>query len=498
MDEIIHYITEKFIKNLSAKVEDFYDSPGELAEFIINIRNETDELARRAIQTAVQELDVIIKGLPARKKKWHVEHKGDWKKLMTSVGEISFKKTLYVSKDEVDGEGKPISCYLIDKLLGIAPNQSMTEDAMANIYEEAVQTSYRKAGELACPEGVTKETVKNLLHGTKFPENFKPPQEKRAARYLYVEADEDHYSLQFNEHKGDLERGEDGRKLNGAINKIIYVHEGVEPEAPKSSRYRLINAHYFCRGEGQDNKELWEEVFSYIDATYEMEKIEKLYINADGAAWIKSGYRNMQGVATFVLDGFHLSKYVAKMVGHMLDSTEDAKSEIYGCIRDKSKEDFRELVERLKGCSCMEETQAKIDEAARYIESNWTAAKLRLRRTEGVVGSSTEGHVYHVLSSRMSTLAMGWSHKGGSQMAHLREYYYNGGDMLELAKYQKQELPLAAGAEDVVLSMNDVLKSERAHRTKQLADYGKYAERMSAHMPTQGSKIFMFKLNARL
>ena len=74
MDEIIHYITEKFIKNLSAKVEDFYDSPGELAEFIINIRNETDELARRAIQTAVQELDVIIKGLPARKKKWHVEH----------------------------------------------------------------------------------------------------------------------------------------------------------------------------------------------------------------------------------------------------------------------------------------------------------------------------------------------------------------------------------------------------------------------------------------
>ena len=498
MDEIIHYISEEFIRNLLSQVEGFYDSPDKLAEFIINIRKETDELARQTIQTVVQELDSIIKTLPARKKKWYVERKDDGKKLMTSVGEISFQKTLYVSKDEVDEEGKPLSCYLIDKLLGITPNQSMTEDAMANIYEEAAQTSYRKAGESACPEGVTKATVKNLLHRTRFPENFCPPKEKKEVRYLYIEADEDHYHLQFNEHKGDLKRGEDGRKLNGAINKIIYVHEGIEPEAPRSKRHRLINAHYFCRGDGQDNRELWEEVFSYIEAAYDTEKIHKLYISADGAAWIRGGCRGLAAEAVFVLDEFHLSKYVAKMAGHMLDSERDARSEIYDCIRNKRKEDFRELTERLKGCAGMEETRAKIEEAARYIESNWTAAKLRLRKAEGVIGSSTEGHVYHVLSSRMSTLAMGWSRKGGAQMAHLREYYYNGGDMLELAKYQKQELPLAAGAEDVVLSMNDVLKSERVHRTKHLTDYGKYAERMKAHLPAQISKAFMFNINARL
>ena len=32
-------------------------------------------------------------------------------------------------------------------------------------------------------------------------------------------------------------------------------------------------------------------------------------------------------------------------------------------------------------------------------------------------------------------------------MAKLRAYYLNGGDMLELARYQKEELPIAAGAE---------------------------------------------------
>ena len=33
----------------------------------------------------------------------------------------------------------------------------------------------------------------------------------------------------------------------------------------------------------------------------------------------------------------------------------------------------------------------------------------------------------------MSSLAMGWIRHGASQMARLREYYHNGGDMLELS-----------------------------------------------------------------
>ncbi len=57
------------------------------------------------------------------------------------MGDIEFKKTRYVSKDEVDEEGKPLSCYLIDKVLGLLPNQSMTDDAVANILEETVLRS---------------------------------------------------------------------------------------------------------------------------------------------------------------------------------------------------------------------------------------------------------------------------------------------------------------------------------------------------------------------
>ena len=82
-----------------------------------------------------------------------------------------------------------------------------------------------------------------------------------------------------------------------------------------------------------------------------------------------------------------------------------------------------------------------------YFLSNWMAAKKRYTDRTHVKGCSAEGHVSHVLSSRMSSRPMGWSKIGATQMAKLRAYYLNGGDMLELARYQEEELPKAAGSE---------------------------------------------------
>lgn len=65
------------------------------------------------------------------------------------------------------------------------------------------------------------------------------------------------------------------------------------------------------------------------------------------------------------------------------------------------------------------------------------AAKLRLRHQNGVKGSSTEGHVSHVLSSRMSSRPMGWSIKGATKMAKLRAYELNGVDKIPEKKPSK-------------------------------------------------------------
>ena len=130
----------------------------------------------------------------------------------------------------------------------------------------------------------------------------------------------------------------------------------------------------------------------------------------------------------------------------------------------------------------------RIADAGEYILSNWTAAKLRLRHQGGIKGSSTEGHVSHVLSSRMSSRPMGWSKTGATKMAKLRAYELNGGDMLELVRYQKRDLQKAAGEEYDVLSSTQMIQSEKNRH----GELGKYVESISHSVSLQNRKIVYF------
>ena len=90
----------------------------------------------------------------------------------------------------------------------------------------------------------------------------------------------------------------------------------------------------------------------------------------------------------------------------------------------------------------MHSERERIADAGDFFLSNWTAAKMRLIDRKHVKGCSAEGHVSHVLSSRMSSRPMGWSKLGATKMAELRAYYLNGGDLFELAKFQRTEISI--------------------------------------------------------
>ena len=459
MRRIIQYFNEVCINELSQISEILYKDPSKFAEYIDELKKALDKLGVEVIKETLETMDKAIKKSAKRKINWHIERSNCRKDLITTLGTVSFCKTLYVSKEKNE-DGKYDMCYLLDKVMGFEENQRLAEDALVKVYEEAAQTSYRRGGEAVNKaDSISKAAVKEILHKTKFPEIIPKVTEKKKVEYLYIDADEDHYALQFQEKKGDLEISENGRKKNGAITKIIYVYEGVESEAPGSKRNRLINTRYFCSGSDESNKDLWSRVRHYIESVYETESIKKIYLNSDGGLWIKEGM-NQLGNIEYVLDEFHLSKYVLKMTSHMMDSQEDARIEVCEGIRSNTKKEFNEIVERLVGCAKTESEIKKIDGAAKYIVKNWSAAKRRLWRRDGVCGCSAEGHVSHVLSSRMSTLALGWSRLGASKMAKLREWSYNKESMLELVRWQKKELPMVVGAEDIILSASEILSSE--------------------------------------
>lgn len=478
----IKYFEEECINRFEKLEDNFMKEPQKLAEYVLSLTQELHHLGLRMIQESLEEMNGMLKKSQKRLQHWVIESH-DTKQLITSLGTVTFEKTLFTNKETGKSE------YLLDRIMGLEKHERITEDALARMLKESVQTSYRRGGEeTSLTTTVKKQTVKNKIHTLEFPKNTENPKKKKEVEYLYIEADEDHVSLQFRQKKGDLIENKNHQKNNGLIAKLVYVHEGIEKEAPKSKRHKLVHPYYFCgTSDSEENAEFWDEVYEYLHTHYDLEKVKKIYLSADGGAWIKSGMKRMAGI-TYVLDEFHLEKYLTKLTSHMKDSREDAANELREAIRSKRKREFEEIVDRLEGCLETEVGFTRITEAKEYILSNWMAAKLRLRHQDGVKGSSTEGHVSHVLSSRMSSRPMGWSIKGATKMAKLRAYERNGGDMLELVRYQKRDLPKAVGEEYDVLSSTQMMQSEK-NRHGQL---GKYVDSIRHSISLQNKKTMYF------
>ena len=477
---ILQFCEEGIIKfeDVSA---DFYEKPDNIAGFVAGVSSVFIKAGCEFIGEIFSELNQMIRESQARKDKWEVV-RTDTKKMLCSLGEFTYKKTLF--KNKKTGE----RTYLLDHYLGIESFARLTEDAQAKMLEEAVQTSYRRAGEsTSLTDNVSKGTVKNRLHELQFPK-AEYPEKRKKVEYLYIDADEDHVPLQFIESKGDLKTDRNGRTINNVQTKLVYVYEGIEPEAPGSKRYKLVNAHYFSGVyEGKDNENLWEEVYEYIENTYDLDSVKKIYLNADGGSWIKAGKIKIPGIVS-VLDEYHINKYLTSMTTHLYDSAEDGRNLLRDVIRRGTKMEFVEAVERLKDYAEDINAVYRIETGAAYIMSNWTAAKIRLNRSTGVIGSSTEGHVSHVLASRMSSRPMGWSKCGADKMARLRAYHWNGGNMLDLVRYQSVVKCTNKAAKDEYVTVGQIIKSEKEHHV-----HGKYYDHIQVSLPAQTRKILAIR-----
>ena len=129
-------------------------------------------------------------------------------------------------------------------------------------------------------------TVMNKLHKLEFPKH-QPDGAKKKIETLYIDADEDHVSLQYLQTKGDIKKP----RCNTTMPRIVYVYEGVDTQ--EQGRVRLVNPSYF--GGSYDGTEgirqLWNEVYEYIESAYDTDALKQIYINGDGASWIKAGVK---------------------------------------------------------------------------------------------------------------------------------------------------------------------------------------------------------------
>jgi hypothetical protein len=393
-------------------------------------------LARNMMTEILEAVDKTIYESIARKRSWVVEHKGDEKKLTTIYGDIYYKRTLYVPK----GGGK--SVYLLDVLLGMESHEKTSMAAIAAMIEEAVETSYRKGGENACltDDIISKQTVKKEIHTLEVEMPQEPPKEKKRIKNLHIQADEAHVAAQFWNKKGDLKTSINGYKVNTIMPKLITIYDDIVLDGgPKSKRHKLVGKHHFGGVyEGDKNEELWLKVAQYIDDNYDTEYLERVYIAGDGASWIKEGLQIIEK-SKFVLDKFHLGKYIHGATVHLLDSAEDVKESIYEAINNQDKGEVKRIFHQIIEITENENKQEEVKAALRYITNHWNGIMVRIEDGGAVWGCSAEGQVSHVYAARESSLPMGWSKLGAHKISQLRVFTRNGGKIVDLLRYQKKK-----------------------------------------------------------
>ena len=141
--------------------------------------------------------------------------------------------------------------------------------------------------------------------------------------------------------------------------KLVYVHEGYTDG--DGERKKLKNVTYFGGlYRGKDNGKLWDEVKGYIGKQYGTEKI---YFQPDGGAWMKKGLETLG--AGFVLDGFHIQKYIrrmARLAGDTEETREENRKKIQGWIEKGSRKGLEGWAAQIK-TGMKEKERKKLEES---------------------------------------------------------------------------------------------------------------------------------------
>jgi len=397
MNNIIQLIAEKVKCEIENNLIKVLEGGGSLDSIIDSVGEMVNDIGIKTLQAIISELNEIIKQSPERKEKYHV-HKGKVERtLITRFGELEFERVYYKNIE------KNNYVYILDELLGIEKYERIESNLKGNILDKSTEVSYEKAAELSTPVDISRETVKKNIRENGAIENQELKiGEKKRVNKIYREEDEEHIPLQNGKSKEM---------------KLIYVYD--DKTEINNGRTKLENVRYFTGD--MDSEDLWTEVAIYIDEAYDIDLVKDIYIAGDGANWIKNGLSIIKG-SKYVLDHYHLSKYVKIITAH-LDSLENPiniNKPIWSNIKRGNKKQTMGIINFAIEETPIQSKRESMKKAKRYLSNNWEGIKNLFK--EGKYRCSAEGHISHILSDRLSSRPMGWSVIGADEMARMRTY----------------------------------------------------------------------------
>ena len=398
MENILHDFNENVI-NLMVNFLKNSIMEGGLSNFTDDLNDKLMKLGYDLTKFALEYAENVIFNIKERKRQFESLEIDD-RKIVSIFGEIDFKRRYYLDKETKE------RVYLLDEYFKIAPKERLLENVETKLIEEAIETNYEKAGKVvAYKTEISKQTVMNKISELKINLEETKINTKKVVDNIYCIADEDHVHLQ----KGGIEEP-----------RLVMVYDSI---MKNGKRTKLCNKKHFGGVYTGRIDNLWEEVLTYIDSTYELDKVKKIYILGDGANWIKTGLEWIPKSIN-VLDKFHLMKAVNGIVGK--ENKENAKEKaeykrrIYKSFYELDFKRTKEIVYEILAEEMEETVRARKQKILQYILNNKEGISNLYKYQKELHGCSAEGHISHLYSARLSSRPLGWKTINVNNVSKLR------------------------------------------------------------------------------
>ncbi len=383
---------------------------------IFKFREYAKELTKTSIVEFIQTIDDRFFKTKFWKDYYH-NHGFKERTLITSLGIIKFKRRYYVAKNKKTHKN---FCF-VDKKLKIEKYSRLSIDAIKELTVVATDVNASYAAKTALVDViVSRQTVSNILKTMNTVNNDQLAIDEIIEKYneeketIYIELDEAHCNLQ--------EKNKQGKKKKNIIANLALVHTGHSSLTYASKRKELENKHYFGALRA-DTSSFCDKVYDYILKRFRASSIKRIFISGDGARWINSFARNLRYCfresniqVIQVLDKFHLRKRLTTI----FSSNKNLINYFFTNLETITIKNFKALAYGFYQNN--EEHKCKLPIFAshvNYICNNFEYIKNQLH-PEYKTSCSMEGHISHVLASRLTSRPKGFSYQTLETLIQLR------------------------------------------------------------------------------
>jgi len=388
------------------------NSQNKYFSLLSNIQSSTRDLIRKIIITTFEQLDLDFKNSTFRKANYYINKSNVSRTLITIIGEISFSRTYYKSKNS------NYKFFHIDKSFDLPKYDHYDPIVKAIAVNNAVHSSQALSSRITSAFiadlsyfmdnssilNIPRQSIHNWLKHWHTPDII--PSSVDTPDTLYVMADEKYIGAQD-------------------IQKDIMVKSFVAFEDIKlvsKNRRQLVNRTVFSHYGDKP----WDSFMDFIAKKYDFDKINNICLLGDGASWIKSGSSELKlSKNNFVK--FYLCEFHFKQAIHHITTDDDERFYLLHIFKTKSKSYFIAAVNTIIFYN--PKRKDIITKKLNYIINNYTAIKSML---DFKIGSSMESHISHLIASFFSARPKGFSTKRIKQYLKLNDYKNNGINIFKL------------------------------------------------------------------